>query len=257
MRHYKVLDVKTVDFTTFENFPGGAEFESEFKTFSEGRFTYKFYTEEDLATAEKRLTESNLEYSKFYGYETESDDEIKSHPAFFIIFSSEYNTLEMIDGKPILNAKKMKSKNFQKDTEEGILVVTEKAKKFLENNTVGITSKLLAGSSKPFFELTHIPELSFPILYCDNTTVKPAYNNEGKFSLFSDGRTTLEPGAILEIAYHGLAISRTFKVKDKIYPDVFTIFIGSGTFVNELMQQFDLKKEWISIRPFMLELPNS
>lgn len=249
MKTYWVLDIKLVDFNTFQPYEGAEAFESEFNLFAESRFNYKFYKIEDLDAAEKRLTGLNLAFKRFYVVEIESDAEIKNHPAFYVIFSSQDEMVALNDGKPELNPRKMKSRNFQQDTGNDIFVVTEKAKVFLEAETSGLAFDFLANLPKPFYQLTTIPELHFPLVYADSTTVKQSLSQKGKYSADGDGRNTLEPAALLEIAAHGLTISRSFKVGDIIYPHVYTIFIASGAFVVALKGQFNLTKESIWITP--------
>lgn len=254
MKIYWILDVELVDFKTFQTYEGAEAFEAEFKPFAKSRLVYRFDDVKALETAEKRLVESQLAFSKFVRQETESDDEMKNHPAFYVSFSSDYDTVIIKDGKFSANLKKLQSRNFQDDTGENIMVVAEKAKKFLEAQTVGITFEPLENKPKTFYQLTTVPELHFPMIYNDHTIVTPSPKREGKYSMMSDGTADLEPGALDQIARHGLTVSRSFKVKETVYPDAYSVFIASGAFVSKLLQHFDIKREYITVTPLALHL---
>ena len=252
MKKFVLLDVKTVDFSTFENYPGGEEFESEFKPFAKSRFTYKFYDAADLATAEKYLKEFGLSYSKHHQIELESDAEIKTHPAFYMIFSSDYNTVEITDGKLLLNPKKVKSGNFKNDIVTDMMFVSEKAKLFLEKETTENTFELVAGMQKPHYKST-IPELNFPLVYSDTAIVSENYKKPDRYEVKSDGRVFLEQDALKQLADNGLTVCNTFKINGKVYPNAYSRFIASGAFADSLRQEFNFKKENIIISPIRLE----
>ena len=254
MKIYYILVAELVSLSTWEKYEGASLFEDEFKPFEESIDRYKLYDPTDLDAAEKRLTELNLAFKRYYGLEVKSDAEIKDHPAFYVIFSSHYEMATLIDGKPIFNPKKMKSRNFQQDTNHDVFAVTEKARTFLETETDGFEFESLTDLPKPFYRLTTIPELHFPLAYHNTSFVEPSLYQEGKYGATSDGRTMLEPEALLEIAKHGLTISRSFKVGEVVYPNVYTIFIASGKFVSTLKEQFNFNKESIYVTPIPLQL---
>ena len=255
MRHYKVLDVKTVDFTTFENFPGGAEFESEFRPFAkeDSRFTYKFYNDADLALAEKSLVESNLEYSLFYGSEVESDDDIKGHPAFFISFRSDYNTGVKKGNDFFIDSKKMGKRNFQKDLTEDVWIFTKKGMAFFQEEIPGITFEKISDlAKKTDYYKVNFPELGFPITYT-NGELKEAHHVKGKYSVWSDGRTALDDEAKQQLKINKLSLSKTFRLAENIYPDVLSIIIISGDFAFKLKQTFNFKANDIKVTPIYFE----
>jgi len=254
MKTYYLLVTELISLSTWEKYDGATLFEDEFKPFEESIDRYKFYDPTDLDEAEKRLTELNLAFERYYGVEIESDAEIKDHPAFYVIFSSQYEMVTLIDGKPTFNPRKMKSRNFQQDTNHDVFAVTEKTKIFLETATHGFEFESLIDLPKPFYQLTTIPELSFPLVYHNTSIVEPSLYQEGKYSVTSDGRVTLEQDVLLEIAKHGLTISHSFKVGEVVYPNVYSIFIASGKFVSALKEQFNFNKESIYVTPIPLQL---
>jgi len=250
MRKFKILDIKLVDFDTFESYDGAEEFEKEFQQYAKDKFTYKFYSDAEVDKAEKLLGQLNLHYNKFYGSEVESDEEIKEHPAFFISFRSDYNLVVKKGDDLLIDSKKMGKRNFQKDLTEDVWIFTKKGIDFFKKEVPEIRfEKILDVTKKKEYYKVRFPELGFPIIYINAINIKENEKVKGRYSYYSDGRTDLDEEAKTEIKKHKLSLSTTFKSGDKIYPNVYNLIIISGDFAFKLKQNFNFQTNDIIITP--------
>lgn len=253
MKKHQLFDVQLVNFTNFQPYEGAKQFEDEFKSFANTRLTYKFYDEKNWFRAEKRLNELNLKYTKTYGIELESEKEIQNHPAFFISFSSVYNTIEKKEGKVFVNSSKIGKRNFQRDTKENIFVVTEKAKIFFEEKVPNLKFEELMSdkSSKKFYKLENIPFLDSPILF--KYVRKMEKREEEVYSYQSDGRVSLEEQSLNELKIKKMCISKMFSIDEKTYNSIYELLIVSGEFIIDLKKTFDFSSDDIIINPFTMD----
>ena len=255
MRKFQLLDIKLIDLDTFKYFNGAEEFENEFKHYAESKFEYKFYNYSEAEEAEKLLLKLNLHYNKFYGTEVESDEDIITHPAFYIIFSANYKTAVKEENTFFINSKKMGKKNFQTDMDEDFLIMTKKGMEFFKNEIPEVKFEKILDTTKKteYYKVIYLPELDFPIIYKKALELKEFRNFKNEYSIKSDGRTDLEDDAIKEIKKNKLLKCKTFKLGEKIYPNVFSLTLISGELAFKIKQNFNLKEEGIYITPIILD----
>lgn len=256
MKTFKLLSVKLINLETFKNFDGTEQFEAEFSEYAESGSLYKFFNASDMERAENLLNVLNLKYDKYYGSEVESDEDMMAHPIFYIIFSANHKTVVKEGETFFVNSKKMGKKNFQKDMDEDLLILTKKGMEFFKAEIPEIEFEKILDITKKteYYKVVNFFESAFPIIYKKEFYLEESQVFKGTYSITPDGRANLDDRAINEIRNNKLVTFKTFEIGDQVYPSTFALTLISGEFALKIKQNFNLEKESICINPLVTDI---
>ena len=254
MRIHKEFLVDDINFKTFEPIANAEVFRAKFDEYSTSPIMYKFYKKEIWEEAEALLIELNLNYSGGYGIELETEEEVKSYPAFVFAPHSDYNLVKK-NGNIWNVASKIKSYLIFQDISTDEIYISKKILNFFKEHAPSIKAELIETKSKgigEFYRLSNFVIMRNPII-CGNInstiyelTVKDLFDlhNHNGLQTFSDEGKR-------EIILNKISMSDSLLFESEIYKTPSKLIV-SGEFVYLFLKEFGNKEDFFT--PLTMDL---
>lgn len=238
MKIYKTISVELMNYDTFTEYPGAAEFKKVFDEEKVNEWSFRFYDESRLAHAEKTLKKLKLSHKIYYGIEV-SEKKLSEFPVFAAGPLVEYDLIEKKSNSLKLNFKKIGRKTYLKDFATNTWIIAEKLKPVFENFCPHIKFKKYTHptNGSNFYVMQNIKELKDPMIIVHAESILESTGDyKGTFYPgYSDGRVSFTEQALRQIENENLCEGNQFVYEGRKYKQAATHVFVSGKLTEALL----------------------